>query len=441
VARSHLALRRGLIRIRRPFYGWYIVGIAFICLFIQASTGGFTFGIFLPAMSEDLGWSRSTIVVGSSLLSITAALAGPLLGRIVDQRGPRTVLVICILLMGIAQFSSGLVTEPWQFYLTFGLLGGFARSALQSSIPGAMIAQWFVRRRSTAYSAAAMGPPVAKLLLPPLIAFLVAVIGWRLGWMSLGLLAIVVGLPPALFLVRRRPEDLGLQPDGDQPPDSDEEAAQTRRTAAAEDWTAREAIHSSAFWLITAGMALILLAPNISIVFLFSYLGSQGMAASTAAVVVGAVSAMQVVSRLLFWLPITSRIPSVRWMVLLWGSLLLCASMLLALGEGEMWSYIAAGVLGIGLGGNLVLQLQIWPEYFGRTAVGTIIGTAQLLQGTTNAVGPLALAALLDHTGSYRALYLIVSALVLLGLLIHVVVGRPRRPAARGRSDRSVGGR
>ena len=91
----------GLIRIRRPFYGWYIVGVAFISLFIQASTGGFTFGIFLPAMSADLGWSRSTIVVGSSLLSITAALSGPVLGRIVDQRGPRLVLVVCILL-GVA---------------------------------------------------------------------------------------------------------------------------------------------------------------------------------------------------------------------------------------------------------------------------------------------------------------------------------------------------
>ena len=422
------AVRRSLIRIRRPFYGWYIVGIASICLFIQASTGGFTFGIFLPAMSEDLGWSRSTIVVGSSLLSITAALAGPVLGRIVDESGPRLVLVVCILLMGVAQFASGLVTEPWQFYLTFGLMGGIARSALQSSIPGAMIAQWFVRRRSTAYSTAAMGPPIANLLLPPLIAFLVGVIGWRLGWMSLGVLAVALGLAPALFLVRRRPEDLGLQPDGDQPPGSDEEPAQTRGTASGSDWTAREAVHSPAFWMITAGMALILLAPNISIVFLFSYLGGQGMAPSAAAVVVGAVSAVQVVSRAVFWLPVTSRLASVRWAVLLWGSILLCASLLLALGEGEVWSYIAAGVLGLGLGGNLVLQLQIWPEYFGRTAVGTIIGTAQLLQGTTNAIGPLLLAALLDQTGSYRALYLIVSALVLAGLSIHLVVGRPRRP-------------
>ena len=79
-------------------------------------------------------------------------------------------------------------------------------------------------------------------------------------------------------------------------------------------------------------------------------------------------------------------------------------------------------------GGNLVLQLQVWPEYFGRTSIGTILGTAQLLQGTSNAIGPLLLAALLDQTGSYRSLYLIVSALVLVGLTMHVLVGVPKRP-------------
>jgi sugar phosphate permease len=419
-----------LIRIRRPFYGWYIVGIAFISLFIQASTGGFTFSIFLPAMTQDLGWSRSVIVIGPSLASITSALAGPLLGRIVDRNGPRLVLGICILLMGIAQFSSGLVTEPWQFYLTFGLLGGFARSALQSSVPGAMIANWFLRRRTAAFGAAAMGPPTANLLLPPALAFLVAAWGWRAGWASLGLLGVAIGLAPALLLVRRRPEDMGLQPDGDEPEPTDAaEDSRPARSAAlrAEDWTAREAIHNPAFWMIAAGMSLILLAPTVSIVFMFSYLSSKGMSPSTAAAAISMVSGMQVLTRLVFWSPVIGRLGSVRWALVVWGSLLLCASLMLALAEGEVWAFIAAGVLGLGLGGNLVLQLQMWPDYFGRTAIGTIIGTAQLLQGLTSAAGPLVLAALLDQTGSYRALYFIVAALVLIGLLMHLMVGRPQR--------------
>src|SRR4051812_16844883 len=160
------------IQLRKPYYGWYIACLAFISLFIGAGTGGFTFGIFLPAMNEDLGWSRSTIVVGSSLTSITAALVGPLLGRISDQRGPRVVLVPSLLLMGFSLFCAGQVTEPWQFYLSFGIMSGAARSALQSVIPGAMIATWFQRRRSAAYGLAAMGPPVSNLLMPPIMTVL-----------------------------------------------------------------------------------------------------------------------------------------------------------------------------------------------------------------------------------------------------------------------------
>jgi len=390
-------------------------------------------------MGSDLGWPRSTIVVASSLSSITAALVGPLLGRIVDWRGPRLVLSASVILMGLALGVCGTVEQPWQFYAAFGIVGGAARSALQSVIPGAMIANWFVRRRSVAYGTAAMGPPVANFVLPPVIAAVVGTAGWRSGWLALALVSVALGLAPALLIVRRRPEDIGLRPDGDETdPSQPGDAAPTRLPtigASAEDWSAREAIHSRAFWMVAAGMALILLAPNTSIVFMFSYLGSKGMEPSMAATAISTVSAMQVFSRLVFWAPFTGRIPSIRWVVVLWGCLLLCASLLLALAEGEIWAFVAAGVLGLGLGGNLVLQLQIWPEYFGRKAIGSIIGTGQILQGLSTAVVPLLLAALLDRTGSYTALYLIVAGLVSVGLTLHLIVGKPRHPrvsVARG---------
>jgi MFS family permease len=200
-----------------------MVVTAFICLFLQASTGGFTFSIFLPAMSADLGWSRSTIVVAVSIGSITAALAGPLIGRLVDAYGPRPVLIASVVTMGMALFATGWVDQPWQFYVTFGLLMGGARSALQSVLPGVMISNWFIRRRRSAYSTAAMGPPLANFLLPPLIAFVVGTLGWRTGFVTLGLICLGLGLPPAILFVRRRPEDIGLQPDGDPPAPTDEQ--------------------------------------------------------------------------------------------------------------------------------------------------------------------------------------------------------------------------
>src|SRR5256885_2366845 len=101
-----VAGRSALIRFRKPFYGWYIVAVAFTSLFLQATGGGFTFSISPPAMTQDLGWSRSTIVAANSIASLTAAGVGPFLGRLVDRRGPRIVLTLCILTFGIAQLAS-----------------------------------------------------------------------------------------------------------------------------------------------------------------------------------------------------------------------------------------------------------------------------------------------------------------------------------------------
>ncbi len=422
-----------MIKLRRPrfFYGWYVVAAACASLFIQAETGGFTYSIFLPVMNAEMGWPRSTIVMAQSIAAITAALAGPWLGRIVDRRGPRGMMIASVAGMGLALSLAGLTNEPWQFYLFCGLASGVARSALQSVIPGSMIANWFVRGRSKAYGIAAMGPPIANLLLPPLVTALVTGMSWRAGWIGLGMVALLVGLPPA-FLFARRIEETGHRPDGDPPGDSDSAtaAASARRTAAAvdvaDDWTAHEAIRSRGFWRVAMGMSLVLLAPNTSIVFLFSYLSSRGMETHAAAAAVSLVSALQVISRLVFWGPAISRIGSVRWVLVLWGSLLFGSSVTFALAEGEFFGWVAAAVLGWAIGGNLVLQLQIWPEYFGRKNIGAIIGTSQMVQGVMQAVVPLGLASLLDMTHSYTLLYGALSVLVFIGLVLLGARGRPR---------------
>jgi MFS family permease len=421
-----------LTRLRKPYYGWYIVCMAFISLFIGAGTGGFVFGIFLPAMRSELGWSQSTIVVASSITSITSAIAGPVLGRVADRRGPRVILISALLVMFAGMAGAGLVHEPWQLYLTFGLLTGVARSGLQSVVPGTMISNWFIKRRSTAYGIAAMGPPCSNFLLPPVITAIVAMWGWRVGWLAMGLQGLIIGLIPALLIRRQRPEELGLQPDGDRimvTAESTGSRSASLQAARSEDWTASEAIHSPAFWMVAAGMALVLLGPNVSIIFMFSYFGNLGISSTTAALAVSAVSGMQVLSRLFFWAPVSARIPSVRWLLIVWGSIMFCGTMSLAFAQGEIWALLAAALLGTALGGNLILQLQVWPEYFGRTALGTILGTGSIMQGITASTVPLLLAVLLDHTGNYTLLYLITSGFVLSGLALHAIVGKPKRPA------------
>ncbi|MEK7213999.1 MAG: MFS transporter, partial [Chloroflexota bacterium] len=324
------------------------------------------------------------------------------------------------------------VQEPWQFYLVIGLVSGAARSALQGVVPGSMIANWFTRRRASAYATAAMGPPIANFLLPPIITFLVATGGWRAAWMGLGGIAVAVGLLPAL-LIARRIEGTGWLPDGDSPGSAaGAAAAQHDASARGGDWTVGEAVRSPAFWMIAIGMSLILMAPNTSILFLFSYLTSQGLEPHTATLAISMTSGLQVVSRLFFWGPFINRMGSVRWVLVLWGCMLLFSTLVFGLAQEAHWAFAATAVLGCALGGNLVLILQVWPEYFGRRSVGAIIGTAQMIQGVAQAIGPLLLASLLDATGSYSTLYLTMAGLALAGVSLLAKAGRPVRPGARG---------
>jgi MFS family permease len=363
---------------------------------------------------------------------VNAALAGPWIGRIVDRRGPKLVMVLSVLGMGVALAGGGVVTEPWQFYFFIGILSGVSRSALQSVLPGAMIANWFNRKRSAAYGIAAMAPPLGNFLLPPIVTLVVAGFGWRYGWFAMGAIAVAVGILPALFLACRI-EGTGWQPDGDAAPLPGEAQAAGAKAAPAQamDWTAHEAMHSAGFWMVAAGMALVLLAPNTSIIFLFSYLSHSGMEPGTAAVAISMVSGLQVVSRMVFWGPLISKVGSVRWVLPFWGGMLLASSITFGLAHGEFWSFVAAATLGVAIGGNLVLHLQIWPEYFGRKAVGSIIGTAQMVQGINQAVVPLGLAWLLDATSSFSVMYLTLGAFVAVGLVLLTKVGRPAHPSLR----------
>ncbi len=416
----------GLGAIRRPFYGWWIVGVAFLSLFLSGGVGT-AFSVLLPVMAEQLGWPYSSLVGAASLGVVTGAVVGPAIGRVVDARGARLVLALGAALTAITVAATGFVKEPWQFYLAFGLVGGAARAAMMNVAPVGMIANWFVRRRAVASGVAAMGPPASSLVLPPIIAIAGTAFSWRWAWLGLGTAIGALALPPVVLLVRRRPEDLGLEPDGGESPN----VGQAPSPARTDEWTLHEAIHSRAFWGVAASMALIGVMPHTVFLFLPASFRAQGLTDTAAAATLSLMGFAQVVSRVALWTPLVARLGSVQRALMLWGGLLTLSALLLAVAHGEVAGYLASGFLGLAMGANLVLQLLVWPEYFGRRAVGAISGVAHLLGGLAGAAGPVAAAALVDLTGDYTLLYLSMAGVVLAGLILQLAVGRPEKTGPR----------
>lgn len=415
--------------IPRFYYGWYLVGIAFLSLFL-GSGGSTTFTVLLPDMAGDLGWPYATLIGASSIGVVLGALIGPWVGRVVDRRGARLVLCVCVVVAAAATAATAWTTEAWHLFISYGIISGATRAVLMNVAPGAIIANWFLRKRAPAFGAAAMGPPAASILLPTLVALATQAMTWRGAWIAVAIGTLVIGLPPMAILVRRRPEDMGLLPDGARPsPRAPAPAPHGRATVlepGPDDWTLREALRSRSYWGVVGFMALIGVMPNTVYLFLVASLRAHGLSDTGAAAALSIMGLTQVTARLAVWTPLVARL-GVQTAVRAWAGMLLVAALFLALARGEA-GFAAAAFLGLGMGANLVLQLMVWPEYFGRSAVGAITGTANVIGGIAGAIGPLVAAVLVDVTGSYGWSYLFMGVVVATGLGLQVVTGRPRRP-------------
>ncbi|MEK7214639.1 MAG: MFS transporter [Chloroflexota bacterium] len=399
-------------------------------LFLGAGLSSFALGVLLPSMSADLGWSLATLVGANSIGSIASSLASPPLGGLIDRRGARGLLTVTTLLTGLSVALCGLVREPWQFYLLFGIIPGLCRGGMMNVAPSALIAQWFLKKRSLAFSIVAVGPPLAGLVFPPVTAALLAWFDWRGSWFAWGGFTMLLALGP-LLLVRRRPEDMGLLPDGESSPAADAgppAGGAGGRTARDDDWTFREALRSAGFWVVAASMALVMLMPAALLLCLFSFYRDLGFSEAAAAGLLSAAYSIQLVARLGFWGPLAVRLGTVRWLAPLWGALMLASTLFFMAVNSELLAYASVVVFGVAMGGSMVVHLQIWPEYFGRRSVGSITGLGSLLWGVSSAAGPLIGAAVLDQTGNYRLLFAIVSSLVGFGVVLLVFMGRPVRP-------------
>ena len=201
----------------RYFYGWYIVGVGILVNIAGTFAFSSTLSIFLKPITEELNVSRGAFSLIRTFEIGVAALIVPLLGPWIDRRGGRGVLVLGVLMEGTGLLLSSLVQSFWQFVFVRCSLVIAGEALLGSWVINVTIAQWFVRKRGRAMGIANLGTGLAKLGIPLIAASLFVLIGWRGTWAVFGIVAPLLVIAPALIFIRRRPEDMGLRPDGDPP--------------------------------------------------------------------------------------------------------------------------------------------------------------------------------------------------------------------------------
>ncbi|HEY7540669.1 MAG TPA: MFS transporter [Methylomirabilota bacterium] len=362
------------------------------------------FSLLFPPILAEFGWERGVTAGAFSFGFLVSAFLSPLVGRLMDRRGPRFVIETGVIVMGSGLLLAPLVSRPWHLYATLGVLVGGGGNCLGYTGQSLYLPSWFVRRRGLAMSLAFSGVGLGSIVLLPWLSSMIARDGWRTGCWTLGLLVLGLLVPLNLAL-RRKPEDLGLQPDGDVAPRGPVAARRTNvvdAAWAAVDWTLARAIRTSRFWWIAVGYFFALFAWYAVQVHQTKYLVEVGFSPSHAGWALGLVSLVAVPGQIALG-HLSDRVG--REWVWTVGCLgfVLCLLALLALRHAPTALLLHVMVVSQGfLGYGLTSVLGAIPaEIFEGRHYGAVFGTLMLGAISGGAAGPWVAGALYDLTGSY----------------------------------------
>lgn len=414
------------------FYGWTIVTVGFLAHIASAFSISSTLSVFLKPLSADLGISRGVFSLIRSGEILVGAAAAPLIGTLLDRHGGRWLIAGGGLIAGVGFLLLGQARDFWQFALVRWLLISPGDSLMGSMVVNVSISQWFVRMRGRALALAGMGHGLAKVCMPVLAASLILYAGWRGAWAVFGLLTLALVVGPSWFLMRRRPEDMGLLPDGI-PRDRQENTAPKNAVgtkahpsnAADVTWSRREALGTSAFWLIVTTFGVSHVGVTGLNLHVFSFVSDQGHPAMVAALVMSIIAFMQF-STPMVWGLLAERTNVARLIMAKFA--IQAAGILLALSSPGLLSLYGGFFLyGIGMGGTAILAEMIWANYFGRTSLGKIRGMGSLITSAFSAAGPPFFGLLFDATQSYSLSFSIFIGMLIASVFLSLFLRPPKK--------------
>jgi MFS family permease len=415
------------------FYGWTIVAVGFLAHLASAFSISSTLSVFLKPLSSDLGISRGVFSLVRSGEIFIGALAAPLIGPLIDRYGGRWLMVAGGLVSGAGFLLLGQARDFWQFLLFRWFLISPGDSLMGGMVVNVTISRWFVRMRGRALALAGMGHGLAKVGMPLVAASLIAYSGWRTAWAVFGLVTLALVVGPSWFFMRRRPEDMGLLPDGgsraqqERKAPSKELGSTSRRRGAIADvpWSRREAMRTRAFWLIITTFGVAQVGVTGLNLHVFAFVSDQGHPTMVAAFVMSIIASMQM-STPIVWGFLAERGNIAR--LIMAKFLIQGGGLLLALSAPGLVSLYGGFFLyGIGMGGTSILSEMIWATYFGRISLGKVRGIGSLFTSGFAAVGPPFFGLMFDATQSYFLSFSIFIGMLIVSAFLSLFLRPPRK--------------
>jgi MFS family permease len=420
------------------FYGWFVVIGGWWLLLVAYGTRFYGFPVFYRVMMTDMGWTGAQTQLGMSASTFLYGCFSPFLGRALPWMGARNMMTMGCIIAAIGFFLLGTLTELWQFIIYYSVIMTFGITAMALLPNNTVVGNWFIRKRGTGIGIISTGIGFGWIIIGSMVApMLIASYGWAGAFWGLAIIMFVLGTPVAFFVMRTRPEDMGMLPDGDKPGEAAAaaEAAKPAKRLAAPgepggnlftrrvgvyDYTFGQAIKTITFWCIGLCALIWGIGYMACVMTQYAYCFEIGLSRTEAAAALGLPGFFSIVFRFVFgWAG--DQIDK-RWMLAIG---LLCqalAGVVLTMATDMTLLYPYAILIGASVGGVSPLLPAICGDRYGRKNMGTIYGFVGLFLLTIGTgTGPMLGGIMFDVTGAYPGAYLSSSALALIGFILGVI--------------------
>jgi MFS family permease len=411
----------------KGFYGWFALAGAALGAFVGGGIFFYSYGVFLPVMCQEFGWSRAIVGLGMTLGSVSFGLPSPLVGMSVARFGAKANLIAGNVVGALGLASMFFAHEIWQVYL-FYIIAGLG-CCFGGAIPATTVANsWFIKKRSLAVGVIMAGAALGGFIFPLLATALMNSIGWRMAWVVLaGILFLVGSIIGSVILVKNRPEDMGQEPDGMLRKPVKLAGADSSLPAAGREpvkWPMKQVLMQPTIWLIIAFSIAAGFASGTIMGHQVAYLRDQGSSPMIAASTLSVIAACSIIGSLGSGL-LAMRFKITRLIGIYFIIRLIALGILLTT-TNITFIYLYSILFGISNGALAVAMFTIVGTYYGRSNFARIQGIVYAFSVVLQAAGPLVAGAIYDTSGKYTLAFTIAAAVSFIGLICAFLAQPPR---------------